>query len=668
MNNLKLAIRTSIYMVVVMLISFIGLWSIVDNRTSDLASDLVSNQMKDAVKTRSAVIDDYVETAEKDLISFAKANIVATLLKNQDSPLAQSQAQTYTEDYAASKGIFEGLYIATTDTLTIAHSNSAAVGIQNREGDRLKSFQEQVLTKKELSNFGILKSPSSGNMVISMYYPVYDGDTCIGLVGAAVYANQLMDSLLAIDVEGLPDSEYVFLNVETQEYIYNADESLLCTATEDKGYLAMLEEIGKSSPSQPQLLEFGEKEGEEDLIAYQYLPNRNWVFSIRNSKSAVYQPVNEMRITTAVVCGVTMIVVIVLLILILSSVGIQLKKITNAIKQIGQMDLAAAANLHSYSHRKDEVGVICRTLEETCASLENYICEVDDSLSAMAQGDYTRPISDDFIGRFLNLRTSMERIQGALRRSFYDIKTVTGELVQGSLRVSDSASQLAGAATQATELVMAIDSNVSEISNQVAESSVAADQARDEAEKAAELVGISQEKMGALSRAMEQISESASAIGAISNNMEEIAKQTNILALNALVEARREGEAGKGFGVVADQIRRLAEQSNLAAKDAFDLIQTTINHIEEGMRLSGETSADLSRVVKQTKTIERSIHQIADNSQSQNEKLLNIRDRLHEISQTVETTAAMAEESAAASNELDGQTNVLKDSVGRYQV
>lgn len=80
-------------------------------------------------------------------------------------------------------------------------------------------------------------------MILSMYYPLFDGEECIGYVGAGVYASRLMDVLLDLNIEGLPNSEYVFLNVDTGLYLYHEDEALLNTETTDPGYQEILKRI-----------------------------------------------------------------------------------------------------------------------------------------------------------------------------------------------------------------------------------------------------------------------------------------------------------------------------------------------------------------------------------------------------------------------------------------
>ena len=108
------------------------------------------------------------------------------MLKNPQNPALLQEAQRYTEDFAAIKGIFEGLYIATPDTYVLTHTSQGAIGITTRSGDSLEEFQNTILAEPELTNLGIMKSPGTGSMILSMYYPIFDGRTRIGFVGAGL--------------------------------------------------------------------------------------------------------------------------------------------------------------------------------------------------------------------------------------------------------------------------------------------------------------------------------------------------------------------------------------------------------------------------------------------------------------------------------------------------
>lgn len=103
-------------------------------------------------------------------------------------PLLLEQAQRYTEDFAAVKGIFEGLYIAAPVTCVLTHTSQGAVGITTRSGDSLKTFQDTILAQPRLTNLDIMKSPGTGSMILSMYDPIFDG----GRAGSLWLWNRLL--------------------------------------------------------------------------------------------------------------------------------------------------------------------------------------------------------------------------------------------------------------------------------------------------------------------------------------------------------------------------------------------------------------------------------------------------------------------------------------------
>lgn len=213
--NQKLATRISIITSAITLIGMLLLWFIVSNRVSLMVENNITNQMIDAVESRAAIINDYVASAEEYMAAFALSSEVYDLLANPEDPALLQQGQKYTEDFAAVKGTFEGLYIGTPSTYILTHTSQGAIGMTTRTGESLEEFQNTILAQPQLTNLGIMKSPGTGSMILSMYYPLFEGQKCIGYVGAGVYASRLMDALLDLDIEGLPNSEYVFLNVDT---------------------------------------------------------------------------------------------------------------------------------------------------------------------------------------------------------------------------------------------------------------------------------------------------------------------------------------------------------------------------------------------------------------------------------------------------------------------
>ena len=150
-KNMKLAVKTSIFMILVLIIGFFTLWKVVDQTTSSLVGNNITNQMTDAVKSRATIIDDYVKSAEDYLVAFGQAEEVKNLLLNPDSEEYQSVAQDYTVAFAGTKDIFEFLYIASFETQVLTHTVPSAIGIFNKKegikensGMKVKMIYDQI--------------------------------------------------------------------------------------------------------------------------------------------------------------------------------------------------------------------------------------------------------------------------------------------------------------------------------------------------------------------------------------------------------------------------------------------------------------------------------------------------------------------------------------------
>lgn len=304
-ENKKLATRIGIITTVTTLAGMLLLWLVVSTNAASVVKSDITNQMTDAVESRAAIINDYVLSAEEYMTAFALGSEVRELLEDPEDPALLERAQKYTEDFAAVKGVFEGLYIATPGTHVLTHTSAGAIGMTTREGDSLKTFQDTILAKKELTNLGIMKSPGTGSMILSMYYPIYDGKRCIGYVGAGVYASHLMDALLNLDIKGLPDSEYAFLNVDTGVYLYHADEALLNTETTDEGYREILRRIQSDGSGQANTYSYRDENGVRQMVVYKYLKDRGWAFLVRDSAKEVFSTVMTVRVLVGVLCAAT---------------------------------------------------------------------------------------------------------------------------------------------------------------------------------------------------------------------------------------------------------------------------------------------------------------------------------------------------------------------------
>ena len=167
---------------------------------------------------------------------------------------------------------------------------------------------------------------------------------------------------------------------------------------------------------------------------------------------------------------------------------------------------------------------------------------------------------------------------------------------------------------------------------------------------------------------MGQVKKNSGEITGIVRQIEDIAFQTNILALNASVEAARAGEAGRGFSVVAEEVRRLASKTAGASKLTAELVEKNSEAARDGMDAVNATARTLKDSVEGARTVNREMDKISGLSIQQAEAISQIRKSVELISEIVQGNSATSEESAAASEELSAQAQILKELVERFEL
>ena len=667
----KLAARIGIVTTAITLVGMTLLWLVVSTNTAAMVKNDITNQMTDAVEARAVIIDDYVRSAEEYMTAFALGSEVRELLLEPDDLALTARAQRYTEEFAAVKGVFEGLYIATPDTHVLTHTSQGAIGMTTRSGDSLRSFQDTILATRELTNLGIMKSPGTGSMILSMYCPVYENGRCIGYVGAGVYAESLMDALLDLDIKGLPNSEYVFLNVDTGVYLYHEDEALLNTETADKGYQEIVGRIRADGGTQANTYSYRDEGGVSRLVVYKYLKDRGWVFMVRNSAAQVYGAVTTVRVLVGALCAAMAAAVILITLLILRREGRDLMVVERAIGRLGDLNLSADQELEAFYGRTDEVGMIAQTTHRVCGALRETIDDVGRILGEMAQGDLAVDVTKNealYIGDFKVLSASLQSIQANLVDVIRDISQVAGQVDASAERVSAGAQALAQGTTEQASSIEGLVTNVTAITSQIQTSAVRCGSAAELVDRATGYAAEADTKMDQLTQATRNIDQSSAQIGTIIKTIEDIAFQTNILALNAAVEAARAGSAGKGFSVVADEVRNLAAKSAQAAQNTNGLIDRSIQDVKTGTDSTALAVSAMQVIRDCVQSIKELMDEIAAASVQQSEMIALVENGIREISGVVQSNSSAAEKSAAVSKELSSQARTLNGLIGRFRV
>ncbi|MCI9187106.1 MAG: methyl-accepting chemotaxis protein [Oscillospiraceae bacterium] len=336
--------------------------------------------------------------------------------------------------------------------------------------------------------------------------------------------------------------------------------------------------------------------------------------------------------------------------------------------QMGEISQGNLSAEFRWEPDTSELGMLVNSIHETKRELKTYIKDIDEKLAQMAQGNMDLNITATYRGEFLPIRNAMQQILDSLNDALYHIRQTAFQVSNESQRMAAGAQTLSEGAVQQASTVEELSAGIQDISGQVGQTSLDAAEARQYTMSASEQLQVCSSKMNALTKAISDISESSKQISGITKAIEDISFQTNILALNASVEAARAGAAGKGFAVVADEVQRLASKSAESAKSITELIDASVEQVRYGTTLSEETTQALLEVVNSAQQSSELVDQIAHSAQAQALSLKQLTEGMELISNVVQTNAATAEESASSAEELRQQAEKLEASVQRFQL
>lgn len=483
---------------------------------------------------------------------------------------------------------------------------------------------------------------SSTSMRMSYTKPIYLNDVLIGVVAVDLFFDDYKDMINKVQVYG---NGYAFLLNNNGDYLVNKDNNQMANVKDLVGKTIDF----SSNESGIQNYTFNSK---KSILGYSKLENGN-IMVITAEESDIFKEINQTILYSVIITLIVCVIVSIAALIIGKRISNPIIFITKLVNKIAKLDFTSEDEEKRIDSLKDETGIIGQSV----LNLRNIVKEALIEIKGSSQETF-------------NHSNNLNSITEELRESITSINQAVLELAKGAEEQSGEAQIGSEKLAHLTEKVENMTAIAKEFKDKFAEAREENDKGINSIDNLMIKIQATTEIGNKTTEDVNELAEKSTVIGEIISVIDSISEQTNLLALNAAIEAARAGEAGRGFGVVAEEIRKLSEQTADATKKIESIINEIRVKIENTKNNMDKSNSTIIEVNDSMNNSKRAFNDIKTSFGTMTDQVANLIENIEDAAASKETVVAsmqgiiaVCEESAASTEEVSATVHEQLSSV-----
>lgn len=556
-------------------------------------------------------------------------NVFNTFKENLETmDYTDEQIQTLLDSYLGKSSNYpDGFYIADSDGKVMQ-----ADGVEYKKtiSDDPVWYTEG-LTRVNMA-FGDVFTNEAGDEVISASAILRNPDKIrvIAIDVPIAHIQVIVNSFISMD-----DAQAVLIDRSTMNILSQSEDSLSGSLSDDSGFLGT---IGDKIDEQ----DYDSISLDNNIVEFREISGTNWVLVSYVSEASIFAELVSLRTTMAIVAVVILIILLVLMERMVNYMIKPIKSLTDSIVMMASGDFTVDIKTKG----NDEITVMGQSMKDFAASMRKMINDiVNASETLQGQAESSSTVSG-----------------GLYEASLTQSKTIDN-LNETVDQLSASVQEIAENATSLAMVVSETKDSSMEAEQKMNETVTVAESGKSDMEKVGEAMNVIQSSINSLQESIDEVGTASSEINNIVSMIGEIADETNLLALNASIEAARAGDAGRGFAVVASEIGGLADDSNKSVQKIQGLIDQVTSLVAETVEKAKQSVDEISSSSELVNQAVNTFDTIYDNIINANHVVNNMASSMSQVESVATNVAAITEEQAASAEVISGNAgNIVAES------